>query len=62
MSARGGMPKAYAFLLREERQNAKRGTQPFLVKFASAVLRDGRLRPSLETGHTLVDRETTDDR
>ena len=62
MSDRGGMPKEYAFLLREERQNTTRGTQPFLVRFASAVFRDGRPRPSRETGHTLVDRETTDDR
>ena len=61
-SDRGGIPKAYASLSHEERQDVKGGTtQPFLVRFASPVLRDGGSRPPPGTRHTFVARETTDD-
>ena len=61
-SDRGSMPKAYEFLLREERQDVKGGTtQPLLVRFASPVLRDGQPRPLPGARHTFVARETTAD-
>ena len=61
-SDRGGMPKAYVSLSREERQDVKGGTtQPFLVRFASPVLRDGGSGRPPGTRYTLVARETTDD-
>lgn len=47
----------------DDPQDGERGSsQPFLMKFASPVLRDPRPEPPPGTMFTAVARETTDDR
>lgn len=60
---RNSVPQTCASVSREEQHDVRRATnKPFLVKFASPILRSSRLRSSRETTYTFVERETTDDR